>query len=384
MSLFAQELKKTGRPGILAALLAFGLAFWFLVGRGPGIAAFPNGSQATFHFELAREWVDRFGAAIDDDEMLAVRAEARAAEGAFESDLAALDGAAGRGLRTRADFDGFSRGAFEREYEVRQAGDDPDDALKADIALREEVLALPSYERAYELGLLLRALEEEGGARGYLSHMWLQDIETYLNRLATWLVVAPVFVMAPAAAGDRLHRMRAVQGSSRVGRRVFSVQLAAAVLSAVLVLVASMLAWAIPLGGSGIDALMDCAIAGPLSGYTCGWDMTLGAYLAARIALMVSLGLAAGLLSFVLARMSAGYVGMLVRVVPVCAGFGWLLAPVLFDHALCERSVPGSTNPFSTGWMPVGGEAVVVAAVAVVAIATCAASCMRELRCDVR
>ena len=234
------------------------------------------------------------------------------------------------------------------------------------------------------MDLWLQVLEGEGGARGYLSHMWLQDIETYLNRLSTWLVAAPMFVMAPVAASDQLHRMRAVQWSSRIGRKVFGAQLAAAVLSAVLVLAVSLCAWAAPLAGAGIGALMDCVITGPLSGYACGWDMTLGAYVAARVTLMASLGLAAGILAFVLARMSAGYVGMLVRVVPVCAGLGWLLAPVLFDHALCERSVPGSANPFSTGWLPVGGEAMVVAAIAAVAIATCVASCMRELRCDVR
>lgn len=99
---------------------------------------------------------------------------------------------------------------------------------------------------------------------------------------------------------------------------------------------------------------------------------------------MASLGLAAGILAFVLARMSAGYVGMLLRVVPVFAGLGWLLAPVLFDHALCERSVPGSANPFSTGWLPVGGEVTVVVAIVLVAIVSCASSCIRELRCDVR
>ena len=82
--------------------------------------------------------------------------------------------------------------------------------------------------------------------------------------------------------------------------------------------------------------------------------------------------------------MSAGYVGMLVRIVPVCAGLGWLLAPVLFDHALCERAVPGSANHFPTGWLPVGGELVLVAVIALVAISTCAASCMWELRCDAR
>lgn len=384
MSLFAQELNRIWRPGIFAALLVSGLVFWFLVGKGPGIAVFPNGSQATFHFELAQEWADRFGASIDDAEMREVRTEARDAEAAFESVLATLDGAAERDLRTRADFDAFSSEVLDREYGVQQTGGEPDDALKADIALSERILTLPSHERAYEMDLWLQVLEGEGGARGYLSHMWLQDIETYLNRLSTWLVAAPMFVMAPVAASDQLHRMRAVQWSSRIGRKVFGAQLAAAVLSAVLVLAVSLCAWAAPLAGDGIGALMDCVITGPLSGYACGWDMTLGAYVAARVTLMASMGLAAGILAFVLARMSAGYVGMLVRVVPVCAGLGWLLAPVLFDHALCERSVPGSANPFSTGWLPVGGEAMVVAAIAAVAIATCAASCMRELRCDVR
>ena len=382
MSLFAQELSRIWRPGIFAALLVSGIAFWFLVGKGPGIVAFPNGSQATFHFELAQEWADRFGASIDDAEMCEIRAEARAAETAFESDLATLDGAAERDLRTRADFDAFSIEVLDREYGVQQAGGEPDDALKADIALSERILALPSHERAYEMDLWLQALEGEGGARGYLSHMWLQDIETYLNRLSTWLVVAPMFVMAPVAVSDQLHRMRAVQWSSRIGRKVFGAQLAAAVLSAALVLAVSLCAWAVPLAGAGIGALMDCVITGPLSGYVCGWDMTLGAYVAARVALMVGLGLAAGLLSFVLARMSAGYVGMLVRVVPVCAGFGWLLAPVLFDHALCERSVPGGANPFSTGWLPVGGELAFVAVIALVAIVSCVFSCMRERRCD--
>ena len=384
MSLFAQELNRIWRPGIFAALLVSGLVFWFLVGKGPGIAVFPNGSQATFHFELAQEWADRFGASIDDAEMREVRTEARDAEAAFESDLATLGGAVERDLRTRADFDAFSSEVLDREYGVQQTGGEPDDALKADIALSERILTLPSHERAYEMDLWLQVLEGEGGARGYLSHMWLQDIETYLNRLSTWLVAAPMFVMAPVAASDQLHRMRAVQWSSRIGRKVFGAQLAAAVLSAVLVLAVSLCAWAAPLAGAGIGALMDCVITGPLSGYVCGWDMTLGAYVAARVTLMASLGLAAGILAFVLARMSAGYVGMLVRVVPMCAGLGWLLAPVLFDHALCERSVPGSANPFSTGWLPVGGEAMVVAAIAAVAIATCAASCMRELRCDVR
>lgn len=384
MSLFALELKKIWRPGIFVALLVSGIAFWFLVGRGPGIAAFPNGSQATFHFELAQEWAGRFGAAIDDDEMPAVREDARVAEGALESDLATLGGAVERGIRTRADFEAFSSEVFNRELEVQQAGAEPDDALKADDALYEQVLALPSYERVYETDLFLQALEGEEGIRGYLSHMWLQDIEAYLNRLSTWLVVVPVFVMAPAAAGDRLHRMRAAQWASQVGRKVFGAQLATAMLSAAFVLIVSVLAWAIPLAGAGIDALLGCAISGSLSGYACGWDMTLGTYIAVRIALMAGLGLAVGLLSFVLARMSAGYVGMLLRVVPMCAGLGWLLAPMLFDHALCERAVPGSANPFSSGWLPVGGELAFIAAIAMAAIVICVFSYIRESRRDLR
>lgn len=112
--------------------------------------------------------------------------------------------------------------------------------------------------------------------------------------------------------------------------------------------------------------------------------MTLGAYMAAHIALMAGLGLATGLLSFVLARMSSGYVGMLLRVVPVCAGLGWLLAPMLFDHALCERAVSGSASPFSTGWLPVGGELAFIAAIVMAAIAACVFTYMRESWHDLR
>lgn len=125
MSLFAQELKKIWRPGIFVALLVSGIAFWFLVGRGPGIAAFPNGSQATFHFELAQEWADRFGAAIDDDGLREIREDVHLAEEALESDLATLEGAAERGIRTRADFDAFSNEVLDRELEVQQAGGEP-------------------------------------------------------------------------------------------------------------------------------------------------------------------------------------------------------------------------------------------------------------------
>lgn len=384
MNLFVQELKKVWRPGIVAALVVSTLAFWFLVGRGPAICNFPNGNQATFEFELAREWAEAFGAAIDDSEMPAVREAARAAEDAFESDLSAFEGAVERGLQTREDFDEFWRGVLEREYEVQQAGGVIDGALETDIALQEQIAALPSYERASEIDLMRSALEEEEGPRGFVSHMWMQDIETYFTRLSTWLAIAPVFVMAPAAARDRLHRMQAAQWSSYAGRKVFAVQLAAAIPSAALVLIVSVLAWMVPLVGTGLGDLMGCAIAGPMSGYACWWDMTLGVYLAARIALMVVLGFATGLLSSVLAWMSAGYVGMLLRIVPVCAGFGWLLAPALFDHALCVRAVPGSANPFSTGWLPTGGEAMITVAIMVAVIAICAIYARWQRRCDLR
>lgn len=384
MSVFAQELKKVWRPGIIIALLASGIVFWFLVGRGPGIAAFPNGSQAAFEFELAKGWVERFGPSIDNDEMAAVRNEARAAEDSFESDLVMLDGAAKRGLYTRAEFDVLSREVFERECAVQQAGSELDEGLKADITFCEQVLELPSYERAYEMDLWLQALEGEEGARGFLSHMWLQDIETYLIRLSMWLVIAPVFVMAPAAARDRLYRVRALQWTSRAGRKVFFVQLAVAVLSATLVLIMSILAWAIPFAGTGIETLLGCVIVGPFSGYIGCWDMALGTYLGIRIVLSASLGFAAGLLSFALGRRSTGYVGMLLRVVPLCAGIGWLLAPALFDHALCDRTALAGTNPFSTGWLPVGGETLIVAAIVIAAIANCVFAFTNERRCDLR
>lgn len=149
-------------PGYLCG--ASGVRHRFLVScrKGAWDSRFSQREPGDLHFELAQEWADRFGASIDDAEMREIRAEARAAETAFESDLATLDGAAERDLRTRADFDAFSIEVLDREYGVQQAGGEPDDALKADIALSERILALPSHERAYEMDLWLQALEGKG------------------------------------------------------------------------------------------------------------------------------------------------------------------------------------------------------------------------------
>lgn len=405
MRLLVQELKKIWRPGAAAALVLFG-ALLYSLSASFAVRYFPNGPQAQHDFEAALNWHGRFGSSLDVDEIEQIAREAEDAWAEAERAIAEMPAAREAGIATKEELDAFAVDVAAREQEARAAGVEPGAELALDRELLDSMLGLPAYARAAnaEIGAQgltgyadtlanhvaeaadmttvaqerLRALGE--GEQGYLSDMWLQNVEMYLSALAVWLMIAPVFVAAPAAARDRLCRVRATQWTSRTGRRLFATQLAAVVCSVASVLVASVAAWALPFAQTGVFALADVRMAGGLNVYCCWWDMTFGAYVAARVLLMMALGLGSGVAAWLLARTSAGYVGMLLRLVPWCVCWGWLVAPGLFDHALCVRLAPEGIGR-AVAALPVPGAEVVFVMIALVLVAFwCAMAAVRQHR----
>lgn len=397
MCVFLYELRKIWTPATVFALaVASALYYWFFIGTmGGPLEYFPNGSQGAYHFELALEWRDRFGGAIEADELAGIEADLRAAYGEFAREVAKVPGAAGEGIESWEAFAAFQervRIELDRLSVNGVTRIEPGSEAARMSALESEVLALPSAGRICELDLFLSGLSEgfggSGGTRaheresqGYLSLMWLQDLEAYASRLATWLVVAPAFV-ASFAMRDRLYRMRPAQWASRTGRGIFTPQFAAMALSVVAVLAVTTVAWLLPFFSTGVLELFDCTLIGPLSGYECWWDMMLGSYVAARLALMLVLGCASGLASFLLARASSGFVGMLLRLVPWCAAMGFAVAPALLDHALCERGGEYGIGTLFGGAAFPGFDALAVIAVCALVLAACGASHRRQMHAD--
>lgn len=407
MRLLIQELKKMWRPGAVATLVLFG-ALLYSLSASFAVRYFPNGPQVQHDFEMALAWRERFGSSLDADGIAQIAGDADDAWAAAERALADMPAAREASVATREELDAFDASVRAREQEARDAGVEPSAAVQRDRALLDQMLGLPECMRASYLetnvqfltgyadtlelvaadaghpsaaaGQRLRALGE--GEQGYLSDMWLQNVEMYLGALAIWLVIAPVFITAPAAARDRLRRMRAAQWGSRVGRRLFGVQLVAVVCSTLVVLAASVAVWALPFAATGVFSLADARMAGGMNAYYCWWNMTFGAYVAVRVLLMAALGMASGVAAWLLARASTGYVGMLLRLVPWCVCWGWLVVPGLFDHALCVRVAPEGVGRLVAALPVPGGEIVLVLAVSALVALWCVVAGVRQSRSE--
>ncbi len=389
MRIFLQELKKIWTPGTIAMLIGVGALYYWLYGYGP-VQHFPNGAQATLDLELALEWRERFGGAIDAAELAQIDDDLDAARTEFARDLAEIPEAVEEGVVSWESYLTFSerlRTEMERQSNRGVIRVEAGSELARMEGLSREIIALPSYERSSALDLWRTSLAEgmdTSAEQGYLHLGWLQNIETYGRYLSTWLVVAPAFVVAPFVMRDRLCRMRAAQWTCRAGRMIWAPQFAAGMLSACMVLMASAALWILPFAFTDVPGLLDCAIAGPWSGYDCPWDMTLGIYIALRIALMLCAGLASALVAHVLARTSAGSVGMLLRLVPWCVGVGFIVVPELLDQALCVRQAGvGLGAVLGRAGLP-GFEAAVVATVLVLAAVLCCGAFHRQMRCDLK
>lgn len=91
----------------------------------------------------------------------------------------------------------------------------------------------------------------EDGGRGFLPDAVQFSTINYAKHLAIWSVLSVVLLLSPTFVRDRLYHTRAVQWSSRTGRRVWKVQLAAGLCGAVVLTLCNVVLYAIPFVGKG-------------------------------------------------------------------------------------------------------------------------------------
>ena len=244
MRIFLLELKKIWTPGAIIMLVGAAALYYWLYGYAP-VQNFPNGTQAALNLELALEWRERFGSAIDVDELAQIDGDFDAARAEFAREVSGIPEAVEEGVVSWEACLAFSerlRSEMERQAERGVTRVEPGSKLDRLHGLLSEIIALPSYRRLSELDLWQTSLTKEmdgSTEQGYLHLSWLQNIEACGRFLSTWLVIAPAFVVAPFVMRDRLYRMRAAQWTCRVGRGIFVPQFTAAMLSACVVLVVS-------------------------------------------------------------------------------------------------------------------------------------------------
>lgn len=176
-----------------------------------------------------------------------------------------------------------------------------------------------------------------------------------------------------------LRRTRPLQWSSRQGRQVLHTQLAAGLVSALLLSVVNVTAYAIPFLAQGPLALRDCPLGNSVWDTGTPWfNWTYGQYLAILTGMVLALGIGIGAVTLFLSRFSDNYVSMLLKAFPLLVAMGgffatWVIHYAFFFHPAWD---------YAEFFVSKGAEAVCIAVLLVVGAALTGWSCFRQRKLE--
>ena len=106
MELLKWELRKIWRPGILAAILLLGAVYYWMFPQFY-IEHFCNGPQSEAQFDLASDWVERYGPTLEPEERAELDEQMAEEITAFDTQITAIPEAAAAGLTDYKSFLSF-------------------------------------------------------------------------------------------------------------------------------------------------------------------------------------------------------------------------------------------------------------------------------------
>ena len=396
MRLLAWELRKIWRPGILAAILLLGAVYYWMFPEFY-IEYFCNGPAAQAEFQMASQWVEKYGPTLEPEERAELDGQLAEEIGKFDQQIAAIPEAAAVGL---TDYETFSK--FREDYYSGTAASGGEADMDMEYLLSrvyggtnwyvilELEQTMETYDTQYErLALDISNREELGDpeamiqrekqmaeperAHGLLPLSVKRSTQEYGKDLAVWCVLSIVLLLCPTLVRDRLRRTRAMQWTSRRGRSILTTQMVAAMFSALVLTVVNLVVYAIPFLAQEPLRFHDCGLGGIWEWGSPWFDWTYGTYLIILTGLILALSLAAAGLTVFLSQYSGSYIAMLLKALPLFVAVGVVLGSWLLDMPFSFRRV-WEDGP----WMPKGTEAVVVAGLLGISAVLCALTCRRQ------
>lgn len=394
MRLLKQELLKIWRPGIVAAIAVLGALYYFLF---PSfyIEYFCNGPAAEAEFQLAVGWVEKYGTTMEIEERAELDGQRESEIGEFNALLKNIPDASAAGISDYDSFIAFCEEYYDGVMENGGHGDEASEYLISRIIGGTNYYTIDGIEsvmRKYDRlpksqydGFTTnffeqeqsRILELEAMPRGFIPAYSVENsTREYGKDLAVWVVLSVVLLLSPTLVRDRLYRMRQYQWSSRCGRSVLRVQLAAGLLSAFVLTSINIAVYGVPFAMKGALIFRDCPLYTFNDGGYTWFNWTYGQYLLVLIALVMALGLCAGALTLFLSQYSTGYVAMLLKAIPLFIAVGvifgsWLLDGPFYFKNLYENAVR---------FIPKGTEAFLIGAFLILGFCLCAAACRRQAK----
>lgn len=393
MTLFKWELRKIWRPGILAAILLLGVVYYWMFPEFY-IEYFCNGPAAQAEFQLASQWVEKYGPTLEPEERAELDGQVAEEITAFDRQIAAIPEAAAAGLTDYETFYQFREDYYSGTAASGGEADMDRESLVHRVyggtnwyAIEEIQYTMRLYDTQEERSALVisgrRAegqpetmiLREEALAVSDLRHSLLPgavEVSTreYGKDLAVWSVLSIVLLLSPTLVRDRLRGTRGMQWTSRRGRSILTTQMAAAMFSALVLTAVNLVVYAIPFLAQEPLRFRACGLGGIWEWGSPWFDWTYGTYLIVLVGLILTLSLAAAGLTVFLSQFSSSYIAMLLKALPLFAAVGGVLGSWLLNQPFCFRRF-WETGP----WMPKGTEAAVTAALVSVSALLCALTC---------
>lgn len=385
MSLFWQELKKIWRPGILAGITLLGLIYYYMF---PSfyIEHFSNGPSAREEFDLSVEWVDRYGPTLEPEERGELDSRLAEEVAKFNRQLEEFPEAAAAGITDYESFRAASEqnaGDTQLMWAIRN-GSNCDTISTIRYMLERyddprDYLWQHDYFEFYTPQEKAQILAVNSWPKSLLSGSVMDSTNCYLKFLARWTAISVILLLSPTLVRDRLRRMRPFQWASRRGRRVLHTQLAAGLISALLLSVVNVTVYAVPFLSQGPLALKDCPLGNTVWGGGTPWfNWTYGQYLVILTGMVLALGIGIGAVTLFLSRFSDNYVSMLLKAFPLFVAMGGFFATWVMNHAFFFHQAWDYADFFVSK----GGEAVCVAVLLLGGAALTGWSCRRQTRLE--
>ena len=385
MSLFWQELKKIWHPGILAGIILLGLIYYYMF---PSfyIEHFSNGPSAQEEFRLSVEWVNRYGPTLEPEERAEVDSQLAEEVAKFNRQLEEFPEAKATGI---TDYESFRAASEQNEgdsqlmWAIREGTNCYTiENIRQMMELcdrQRDYLEQPEFFQYYTPKEQAQMLAVDSWPKSLLSRSVMDSTNSYLKYLAQWTAISVILLLSPTLVRDRLRRTRPLQWSSRRGRRVLHTQLAAGLVSALLLSVANVTIYAIPFLDQGPLALKDCPLGNSVWETGIPWfNWTYGQYLAILTGMVLALGIGIGAVTLFLSRFSDNYVSMLLKAFPLLVAMGGFFATWVMNYAFFFHP----SWDYADFFVSKGAEAVCIAVLLIVGAALMGWSCFRQRKLE--
>lgn len=378
MSLFWQEIRKIWRPGILAALAVLGVLFFFL--RPKSFIEFIPWAQ---NFDNALLLVERYGPLLTAEVRPELDAMYEEVKANFDREVKKIPEAVEAGITDYESYSAWERESGSISIELWRLGMTVNDFglitgiydgyMDGTFSIRNSA-HLDHYPARAQAWVI--ELEDTIGTRGlsFLPLGVMDQTGNWGKYLSMWTVLSVILLLSPTLVRDRLRRTNAMQWASRRGRRVVRTQVAAALVSALLLALVNLVFYFAFLAAQGPLPLWECPIYCG-NGWDPWFDWTYGQFILVLSGMNFAFALVAGGLSVFLSQFSANYVPMLLKAAPLFLAVGlgivgWALSDPFFTK---KSSYGGMDNPK-------GSELFCVILLLMVGLGLCAWTCARQKR----